>query len=34
VRGRIVGTGSEVSFIVAFSFGHVLLLGFEARERV
>ena len=34
VRGRIVGTGSQVSFVVALSVRHVLLFGFEARERV
>jgi len=34
VRGCITWTGSEVGFVVALGVAHVLLLGFEARERV
>jgi len=34
VRGRIVGAGSQVGLVVALGLGHLLLLGFETRDRI
>jgi len=34
VRGLIVRAGSEIGFVMALCLGHLLLFGFETRERV